>query len=474
MAPVDAADLATRFPPVQLGFDLREEPGLTPPPGVAALRGRDSLSVNLAVGAHYFYTCLTHREPSFNIVQEFLDSTTDTSAPHTFIGSNWSDDDEWNRSLSKQYSKLVGIAFMATHAESTWFARVKWNSPFGPHDDRVRFRKQDPDMLGPDFVAAPFDPEQSGLPDPFHVLEFKGRSAEVSFDSPAFGKWRSQARNIVCRDADGDERSLKSWVLAFNYAFEVRGRGRTHSALLVDDPLAGPPDVERMAPTRRNIEPIIRAHLARNARKLGAGMLTHGLLSGRVPERPRWPQLFRIDHPKTRGRLYVGGFASLDPTGSLVWSSAPVPPMLGALHHYGHAHIDVEVHGPDHAFLHARVRHRGQGRVALVDVHVHGGMPGLQTDADARRWLESMLGGSRRDQLFLGQDATMLRGALQTPVGQGLVGTPFTDLVQVQGGHGEGESPKFIQVLRNGSALASAHAVEAVEPGPDWWYELDH
>lgn len=86
-----------------------------------------------------------------------------------------------------------------------------------------------------------------------------------------------------------------------------------------------------------------------------------------------------------------------------------------------------------------------------------------------------MLEGPRRGQLFLGQDATMLRGALRTPVGQGLIDTPFTDLVQVQGGdaEGSGESPRFIQVLRNGSALASAQAGEAVEPGPEWWYDQD-
>jgi hypothetical protein len=395
-----------------------------------------------------------------------MNSTLDPDAPHRFIGRNFSLDKEWNGATSSRYAKLVGIAFMAEHAGSTWFSPIDWTEDLESTDGKMSFRKLDPDDDGPDYLAAPFDPAASGTPDPFYVLEFKARKQRVTFDSPTFGKWRAQAANIDCVDASGKHRSLKSWVLAFNYAFEQSGVGRDCSTLLVDDPKVGRPDSRPIEPTRESITPIIRAHLARQCQKLGAGNLVGPILGGRLPERtPIFPQTYLINHPKLGGRRYIGWFGSWGPGGEVIWSSGP----RSGVARWGvdHLYMDVQVDGQGfHA--HARLRGRGQTR-AHVDVFVHRPGPWAASPQDVESWLRQALEGSAGADFFIGQDATMLRTCLHTRRGVALTGTPFADPIELSQRALGGDSPYTVQVIRNGSALASSQAVRPAEDDLDWW-----
>lgn len=464
----DVTSLDARFPPIEFGFDLREDPEFEPPPGVVALRGKGRVHLRVAVGAHYFFTCLAEREPDFATVTEFMNSTLDPSSPHRFRGRNFSHDKEWNGATSSRYAKLIGIAFMAEHAGSTWFAPIDWAHELECTDGTMCFRKQDPDGDGPDYLAAPFDPVGSGTPDPFYVLEFKGRKQQVTFKSPDFDRWRAQATNIDCVDENGTHRTVKSWVLAFNYAFEQGVGGRTCSTLLVDDPEAGRPDAPPIEPTRESIAPIIRAHLARQCRKLGAGNLIGAVLGGRLPERsPALPRTYFIDHPKLGGRRYIGWFGSWGPSGEVLWSSNPGSRAPGSA--FDGLYIDVNLEGPTfRGHAHARVRGRGPRKPSL-DVFVHGQTPWPGSRQEIEAWLEQLLGRGPGGEFFIGQDATMLRECMHTQLGRALTGVPFVDPIELfESARGE-DAPHAIQVIRNGSALASSRAVRPAEDDHEWW-----
>lgn len=184
----------TTYPRVELGFGLREEPGFTPPPGVAELRGRPTVNVDLARGAHYFFTCIVHDTPSYQDVEKFLRWTLGADGPHRFIGSSFSEDSEYNIDLSKTFSKLVGIGFMSEYAGSTWFAslsRKRWESGITSPGGVYTFAKVNPEDDGPDYLAATFDPSAAGVVDPLFALEFKGRAERVEFDHAKFHAWRA-------------------------------------------------------------------------------------------------------------------------------------------------------------------------------------------------------------------------------------------------------------------------------------------
>lgn len=452
---LDAAALAAEYPPQTFGFELKKARGFVPPPGVAALK--DSVTLNLALGAHYFFTLVQHRVPTFGLVTDFLSFSSVRDGCHVFHGSSFGDDSEFAGDYSQQFAKFVGIAFMAERADSTWFASLArlWNEGLKASDGQIAFKKRRPTKDGPDYLAAPFDPTTASSKDPLYVVEFKGRAGRVAFSHSVFGDWRKQSRNIHA-SVDGHEVKLKSWILAFSYAFE--NSGDRISTLLVEDPWTAREDRPPLEATRRNIGRVVREHIARQCLKFNAGRLAGPVLAGRMPERTEgFPGVFKVRHPALQKRRYIGAFAARGPDGELVWMPEPLTRLPRRL--------DIEVlddsPGPFHTAI-VRVGPSGDRRVV---VYGHGSN---FSDAALRRILRSLFDGGGA-QLFLGQDATMVRDCMRTGVDRELAGEAFTAPIQFQETADTIEGPGYVQVLRNGAVLADANIVASEEEDSDWW-----
>lgn len=466
-APVE---ITQRFPPVRLGFELNEEEGFTPPPGIAELRGKDSISLSLGFGVHYYSTCISGREPSFKLAEEFLEYSRADDAMHRFTGTRFTGDSEDGRALSTRFAKLVGISFMSQHADATWFAPMEslWDDGLLTPDGTVTFKKQRPEDDGPDYLAAPFDPTADDASDPLVVLEFKGRSQRIGFDTKEFGKWRNQAINISCFGNDGNPRNLKSWVLEFAYAFENTSGSSRHSAFLVDDPHIGPTGAPPLERERLSIERIVREHLTRQCYRLGAGRIARSVLLGERLAPPRdFPTTYLTKDMRLHDRRFIGLFGTWGVDGELVLSGNPriLSPM-------SEADVEMDVYFESGArWAHVRIRGRPDGNTILADIHLSVSKSDQWTskeelEGDVRRWLI----GNREGQIFIGQDATMLRTAIATARGQPLEGTPFTVPIQFSTGTNRKDGAYAVQVLRNGAVFADARAVTAAN-GDDreWW-----
>jgi len=459
MVVVIAATLAAAYPPPTLAFELKRTRGFVPPPAVGKLA--DSVTLNLALGAHYFFTLVQHRQPTFGLVDDFLSFSTARNGVHVFHGSSFGDDTEFAGSYSQQFAKIVGVAFMAEYAESTWFAPLSrlWNDGLRAPRGRIALRKRHPTKDGPDHLAAPFDPTVTRTKDPLYVVEFKGRTGQVDFKHAAFVEWRKQARNIVA-SAGGREIKLKSWVLAFNYAFE--NLGTRNSTLLVEDPWTARADRPPLEATRGNIAFVVREHLARQCAKFDAGFLAAPVLEGRALEQPLtvMPRVYKVRHPALRNRRYVGYFAARGPNGELVCLPGPLTRMPSPL--------VVEVLG-ENPFRTAVVR-VGSPR-SPHHIFIEHDAPTNSPERTLRQIIRSILQGDE-DTIFIGQDATMLRACMQTPVDAELGGEPFTEMIEFQGiANVDQEAGQgFVQVLRNGGLLADSSVV-IEEENAEWWGE---
>ena len=456
----DAAALAREFPPQSFVLDLRKVRGFVAPPGVSKLVG--DVTLNLALGAHYFFTAVQGREPTFGLVQDFLSFSTQRDGRHVFTGSSLGGDAESNASYSNLFAKIVGVAFMSEHADATWFAPLLrlWGTGLSTPAGTIDLRKRHPKKDGPDFLCAPFDPSASASLDPLYVLEFKGRTGALTFDHGAFKSWRSQARNIQAKSPTGAV-NLKSWILAFNYAFE-HGTGREQSALLVEDPWTETERAEPLEPARASIETVVREHIARQCSKLGAPLLAPAVLAGRrVENGSMLPAIFRVRHPRLSNRRYIGGFATWGLDGELCWTTGPRHPWASDYELF----VDA-VGAPFHA--HVRVRGRGSSPTSRVVAEVFAGGP--MSRADLERLVRSVVSGGGGD-LFVGQDAAMIRACVRARRGQPLDDEAFTTMLDVRGeGSAEGEAVGFVQLLRNGSVIADAQLVET-EKAPDAWWQ---
>ena len=461
---MDPTELLQRFPPIHLGFLLQEEAGFEPPPGVVALRGSATLDISMALGVHYFYTCLGRREPSFGLVEEFLSYSINSQEPHVFMGSGFSDDSEFNQSLSMQFSKFFGIAFMAERAGSTWFANLsahRWKTGLDTPEGGVSFTKEDKKANGPDYLAAPFDPMVEGVEDPLQVLEFKGRSQRIEFHHAEFKRWQAQASNIKCTDHTGQQRRLKSWVLGFNYSFDKGTGCRDHSTLLVDDPWVGPEGAEPIPISRKVVAPIIREHLARQCEKFGAARLVPSvLLGGKRAPQTVFPQIYKANDNRLAARRYIGLFGSWGPNGEVLWSTSPRGFRDPALD--GEIFIESSA---DDSWVHAHVRRRRLG------IHIELLGRGGWRAGEAETWVRDLLSGGQ-DQIFVGQDATMLRDCIGTDSSVGLATEAFTNAIQISGRGDRDDQQHALQVLRNGGILASARLMHPVDEPGQWWDDI--
>jgi hypothetical protein len=458
----DAATLAHDYPPPTLALDLKKVRGFVPPPGVAKLK--DEVTLNLGLGAHYFFTLVQHREPAFDLVRNFLQFSTTVAGRHVFTGSSLGDDTETNQAYSNLFAKVTGVAFMSEYAEATWFASMSrvWDSGLDVPGGKVTFKKRHPSKDGPDFVSAPFDPAASGCADPLYVLEFKGRTGTVKFTHKVFSDWRHQAVNIRATGPAGPV-NLKSWILVFNYAFE-HGKGRECSALLVEDPPTEQADVPPMKRVRGSIETVVREHLSRQCPRFGVPRLAPAVLAGRPVEDLRaLPTVFRVRSQGLADRRYLGAFANLGPNGELLWTPDPERKLL-------HGDYDILVHGGDDDPLYLRIRIGSHSRPSTHDIHVSGS-PSISA-AQIAALVRSAT--DRRGAIFVGQDATMIRASMRTKAGQGLDDPAFTVAMEVRGDRPAGRlvedgAPEFVQLLRNGSIIADANLVDAEKASAEWW-----
>lgn len=450
------------YPPQRLVFELRRDPGFVPPPAVAALAGQGLVDLDLVLGVQYYYSAVEKREPSYGVLADFYSQTAPYERPHRFIGTSLAVDDEEGKAQSNRYGRVVGISFMSGHAGLTWYAPVKtiWNglNTAGP---TIAFERPDEDIDRPDYLGAPFSVEHAkdlGL-DPLYVLEFKGHKQRVTFESPTFTRWIAQATNLRATAAAKPVK-LKSWVLAFNYGFvEPRG-SRAESTLLVADPWAGDDDARPPAASPETIEPIIREHLARQCRKLGASRLAPFISSGRMAEGVGLlPPVYKIRHPALADRRYMGIWGTLDQDGEFI-------PQAGPGWHFGGGPKDIEVHFHGPGFAHGYVRFRDGS--AEFDFRLSGA---FRRPADAERMLRGLLAG-RGGDVFIGQDATMLKECMRTQVGVGLRGAAFTDMREVLqlGSPDQRDVGGSIIVIRNGHAVADSTVVEPEESADGWWY----
>jgi hypothetical protein len=330
----------------------------------------------------------------------------------------------------------------------------------------ITFEKKRHADHGPDYLSAPFDPTATGAGDPLYVLEFKGNARHVKFDHQLFRDWRKQSLNIKATTAAGPVR-LKSWVLAFNYAF-AGGRGRDCSTLLVEDPWTARPPAEPLEASRSSIELVVRERLARQPSKFGGASLAARVLSGTLPESDNsLPTTYGVRHHALGGRRYIGAFAQWGPNGEIVWTDSPGWSMT-----LGSSDIDIDVLVDQGTpWLEARVRIRGSGGPVLgrVQVHVHGGVPQNWRAGDLVKLVREAF-RRRDDGIFVGQDANMLRDCLHVRVGGSLDGAAFAEPIEVAGRSQATDEQQggFVQVLRNGSIIADASVVEMKEAGPEW------
>lgn len=253
---------------------------------------------------------------------------------------------------------------------------------------------------------------------------------------------------------------MKSWVLAFNYAFADGAGCRQHSTLLVDDPIVGPSNARTIEPEGPAVEGIIRAHLARQCTILGAGRLVPAvLLGGDASPQRVFPPVYTVRHPRIGNRSYIGWFCSLSPTGQITWSRGPM--RVGPID----ADVDVYVEGPGSpGFVHVRIRQRSGSRLR-VDVLGSGGW----TPAEGDRWVRSLLGGDAGGEVFVGQDATMLKGCIATARGNALTGEPFANALEFTDRASPRDGSYAVEVIRNGSLFADGRMVTPVEDPKAWW-----
>lgn len=458
------ADAVQVYPKQKLGFELKRTKGFSPPAPIQNLS--TSVDLDLSLGAHYFFTFVHHRTPTFGLVEDFINFSTTVNGIHTFDGSGFGDDAESSQSYSAQFAKLVGVAFMAQYANCTWFASMSrmWRDGLVSATGRIEFKKRHPKSNGPDYLAAPFDPA-SATSDPLYVVEFKGRTGVVKFSHEAFRAWRKQSKNIRAYDPNGVEVNLKSWVLAFNYAFEG-GEGRENSTLLVEDPWTAPANVPALGHDRRAVSRIIREHLARQCPKFGLGHLSRALVTdaGQDLSALRLPGIFTVHHPRLGVRRYVGGFATRGPDGNLFW--LPDGWLDGRLRH----DVDIEIfpssQGGDWFEFLVHVRGRSsRSRRAFVRVFGQARPP---APVELRRMLRELLGGSTTS-VFVGQDATMIRECLRTPIDAELGGISFSEPIELAGTTEYQETTGYVQVLRNGGIVAGTDLVSLEEDSDAWW-----
>ena len=439
--------------PQQLRVVVNQVPGFTPPPQVAALGQQGTVDVDLLLGAQLLWTVVMGKsQVSYGDVYNWMSLSEQGRSPHRFADSSFGDDSEVSGDLSSTFSKLVGLAFLGQYAQTCWFKvlRPLWGETLSTGAGPVHIDKPRPKDDGPDYLAAPFDPANAPLGGPFYAVEFKGRKAKVEFSSEVFQAWSSQASNIALTSA-GSPLNLKSWVVAFNYGFSQARGSREESTLLVEDPeiSAG---ARMLDATRMNGSSIIRDHLARQCVNLGAGVLASAVklgsgLDGTSP----LPPVYRVDHPRLSQRRYVGQWYSPNSLGELVPAMFPSNPPLSEL--------EVVDRGP--GFFVVRWR---RGR---AEVFVHSDASWPLDSLRPQDLLRRLFGAG--ESIFVGQDATMLRGAARTNQGAPLDGTPFSDELHFNEAVGDGPYRGQLRVLRNGSIVAFNVPIELGEDG--FWNE---
>lgn len=426
-----------------LRFFLQTAPGFTPPPAVQTLV--DVVELDLVAGCQLLWTAVMNKSAvSYGDIYHWLALSDPNAKLHRFTDSSFGDDSEVGGDIASELAKVVGLAFMSEYAEACWFTVLRpfWGNVLTTNLGDISVSKNSKDAFGPDYLAAPFNPANAAAGGPFYAVEFKAQKAKVEFKSKTFKDWSKQAANIALRKEDGSAVNLKAWVLAFNYGFEKAQGSREESALLVDDPdvVPGEPSLE---PDPINGSTIIRDHLSRQCRLLGAPQLAPYVRRGLALDGVKdLPPVYKIDNKKLAGRRYIGQWLARAPSGELVpapsgWVGWPI--MHRGSHHFvvgdPAAHIQVWIDGPD--------------------------------GPRARAWIERMFGGG--DLVFVGQDATMLRRCTELSTDVALDGEPFQQEIHFVETSGELPSPKAIRVLRNGSVLAANATIELDEQS--FWFQ---
>lgn len=421
-----------------LRFFLQTATGFTPPTGVRALG--NSVDLDLVAGCQLLWTVVMNKSiVSYAAIDDWLALSDPNAKLHRFTDSSIGDDSEVGGDISSTLAKVVGLAFLSEYAEACWFTvlRPLWENVLTTNLGDISVSKNDANEFGPDYLAAPFDPANAAAGGPFYAVEFKGRKAKIEFQSQTFTKWSTQAGNIALRNVqDGSAVNLKAWVVAFNYGFEKAQGSREESALLVDDPevASGAPHLE---PKPINGSTIIRDHLARQCRLLGAPQLAPYVRRGLALDGAKdLPPVYQIDHQKLAGRRYIGIWLARTPSGDLV----PAPA--------GWAGWPIIQRGPHHFVA--------GGPAGHIELWIDG-----PSGSRARAWIERWFGGG--DVVFVGQDATMLKRCTQLSMDSALDGEPFQHELHFVSSSGEPPYPKVIRVLRNGSVLAANATIEPDE-----------
>jgi hypothetical protein len=435
----------------QLQFLLQTTPNFNPPTAVTDLTTNSLVDLDLVRGSQVLWTAVMKKQVvSYGDVYHWIALTDPGKSPHRFAESSFGDDSEVGGDMSSNFSKIVGLAFLNEFAGATWFKvlRPLWGNTLATTGGPVSISKPRPDDDGPDYLAAPFDPTNAGLGGPFYAVEFKGKKAKVEFNSGTFRSWSSQSTNVLLTGgATGAPVNLKSWVVGFNYGFAQPMGSRELSALLVEDPEIAP-GRPLLASERLNASSIIRDHLARQCILLGAPAIAPLVRRGTGFDGvTSLPPVYQIDHPRVRGRRYIGRWYHIDQDGQCLPSSLPSGLGLrgnGIIVRSGKSHLIV--HSKD----------------GLVEIFARGSGPGWRGPMD---WLQSLLG--MKDTIFVGQDATMLRRSIQTSLAMPLDGEPFQDEIQFKDVSGDGPSPSSIRVLQSGSIVVSN--IPVAEESAEFW-----
>ncbi len=196
-------------------------------------------------------------------------------------------------------------------------------------------------------------------------------------------------------------------------------------------------------------------------------MLVPYVLIGQFPEEQDiLPIVYRIDHPKLTNRRYVGHWVTWAPNGDIMWF--PQSP-------YTQFRLYFDVGHPKYPnSLHIGMQSRQQ-KPQRIDIHI-GNKSQLGWEiAMLERFLRRIVGSSYPNTFFIGQDANMLRQCMQTPFGATLLGTAFTQEIQLAETMPTSEDenfPRSIQVIRNGSIIADSTMVQ-IDDDPDFWKGSD-
>ena len=455
--PVDLAELFRRSGidgRVSMLFRLEQEPGAMVPQSIAGLGAE--IELDLCLAAQYFASATGNLAP-WGTVMQFMQCTDRSAVLHRFTGSSIAGrDEEASSGLSGQFAKCIGIGFMAQYGDAIWFYPLpkKGTARIETTHGKVVVRRSVTGRRWPDYLAAASQVGQ--LPNPCFALEFKGQAAYVDFSRKSFIGWVEQSKNISVVGADGRPLGIESWVLAFNY--RCAGKTATHEAstLLAHDPWVGPRDAEPFAEGGS----IVRAHLARQMRMLGLRRLAQLVLTGGRPRQDiSYPQTYTIRHAGCRDRRYVGRFFALGPDGILRPASLAVGASL-----LPSTDVRVEVRGRPGRFWTCCMRGTDRARM----IHVHADIydsGGLLTKGQVREWCRSLLSG-RSDLVFVGQDAGMVRGCLSISDELDLAGDAFNEAPEFHSVDDRADGG-FVQVIRNGSLIASSQLVE-IDREPIW------